>query len=99
MFISPPALKNLVNIGRRRVVVEKLVVLVSVGFAIEEKSLVGGERTALRVRPSAIVPNDFRSKHCFAKNLVEKAAYVVRGIRVAMEKDRPGRLQDAAELP
>ena len=59
VLIALTALENLVHIRRGRVVVEKLVVLVSVRLAVEENGLVRRQRVALRVRPTTIVPDDF----------------------------------------
>ena len=98
MLVALSALENLINIRRGRIVVEKLVVLVSVGLAVKENGLVRRHRIALRVRPTAIVPDDFRAEHRLAKNLIQQTADVMRGAGVAVEEQRAGRFQDASEF-
>jgi len=44
------------------------------------------------------MPDNFRTEHSIAKNTIQQAANVVRGVRVALQEQRAGRFQDATEL-
>ena len=77
VFIALTPLENLVNVGRGRIAVEKLMILIMGRLAVEENCLVRRQRALLRVGPAAVVPDDLGAIHGLSEHLVQQATDIV----------------------